>query len=102
LKRHRQVEGSPQVCATTEIELRIYFFVIPLLRAEKVFRELKNNSGIGLVLGNMGDVYNLQLDYEKALEAEFEALKHTHKLNDEYYRAVTLYHIRQNIELKHC
>jgi hypothetical protein len=64
--------------------------------------ELKNNSGIGLVLGNMGDVYNLQLDYEKALEAEFEALKHTHKLNDEYYRAVTLYHIRQNIELKHC
>jgi hypothetical protein len=29
LKRHRQVEGSPQVCATIEENSRIYFFVIP-------------------------------------------------------------------------
>jgi hypothetical protein len=29
LKRHRQVEGSPQVCATIEENSRIYSFVVP-------------------------------------------------------------------------
>jgi hypothetical protein len=45
LKRHRQVEGSPQVCATTEIRIAHLFFrhsLHMLRKVRKIFLLNKN------------------------------------------------------------
>jgi signal transduction histidine kinase len=58
-----------------------------------IFRSLEINRGIAVVLGNIGDIWYLQHNYDKALEYEREALDYAYLLRDNYVISITLFHL---------
>lgn len=63
------------------------------LKALKLNEELKNEKGIGNILGNIGNIYSDQMNFKKALEYYSKSLKVSQKLNNKYDVSIDLRNI---------